>query len=123
MNHNDLPDIERCIGGKLRDCREAHGLTQRQVADILGVSFQQLNNYERGVTRISSGKLLLLSVVLNVPIASFFGFDFEKKSEGFDRHFRYSDEYQIINTFKSIKDPALKKKVAELCALIAKDDD
>lgn len=54
------------IGARLRACREAAGLTQQQLADAIGVTFQQLQKYERGDNRISAPRLLDLCHALSV---------------------------------------------------------
>ena len=63
----------RELGEKLRGFRKTRGLTQEQLAEHLGVSFQQIQLYESGRTRLNTDKLQLLSQALSVPIAAFFG--------------------------------------------------
>ena len=48
------------------------GLTQQQLADLLGVTYQQAHKYERGINRVSAGRLYEVSQVLSVPISFFF---------------------------------------------------
>lgn len=74
-NHDDPKKIElqvnRHVGSELRHHRTEHGLTQQDLARELGVSFQQIQKYERG-GRISSGKLYILAHTLHIPVGAFF---------------------------------------------------
>lgn len=68
-NHNA---IDAYVGQRLRLCRTQRGLTQEQLAGLLGVTFQQVQKYERGSNRISASRLWDLSKALDVPIGYFF---------------------------------------------------
>lgn len=48
------------------------GLSQQQMADMIGVTYQQAHKYERGINRISAGRLYEIAQVLRVPIEYFF---------------------------------------------------
>lgn len=61
------------IGTQLRKARLLRGLTQGDVGDELGVSYQQIQRYEQGTVSISPGKLKTLARIVGVPITYFFG--------------------------------------------------
>ena len=65
-------DIDRHVGGRVRERRIMLGLTQQQLADLIGVTYQQAHKYERGINRISAGRLYEIAQVLSVPIGYFF---------------------------------------------------
>lgn len=67
----------KLIGHNLKVVRKKHYLTQPQAAVKIGVSFQQLQKYERGSNRISAAKLLLYANTLGFPIGYFFRDDLE----------------------------------------------
>ena len=48
------------------------GLTQQQLAEMVGVTYQQAHKYERGINRVSAGRLYQIAEVLNVPITYFY---------------------------------------------------
>lgn len=48
------------------------GLTQQQLADLIGVTYQQAHKYERGINRVSAGRLYEIARVLSVPVSEFF---------------------------------------------------
>ncbi len=60
------------VGARLRLRRTLLGMTQTMLGDRLGVSFQQMQKYEKGTNRISSSRLYYLARVLDVPIEFFF---------------------------------------------------
>jgi len=67
---SDKRDIE--VGRRLRTYRLQRGLSQEKLADQLGVTFQQVQKYEKGTNRISAGRLQRISEVLDIPITEFF---------------------------------------------------
>lgn len=64
--------VDQFVGQKLRMRRKLLDLTQQKVADAVGVTFQQVQKYERGVNRISASRLAEFADALKVPITYFF---------------------------------------------------
>ncbi len=72
---------DRHVGMRIRERRIMLGLSQQQLAVMIGVTYQQAHKYERGLNRISAGRLYDIAQVLNVPISWFFeGMDTEAAS-------------------------------------------
>jgi transcriptional regulator with XRE-family HTH domain len=65
-------DIDRHVGARVRERRIMLGLTQQQLADLIGVTYQQAHKYERGINRVSAGRLYEIASVLSVPVGYFF---------------------------------------------------
>src|SRR6185437_9697247 len=65
-------DIDRHVGARIRERRIMLGLTQQQLADLIGVTYQQAHKYERGINRVSAGRLFEIARVLSVPVSYFF---------------------------------------------------
>jgi transcriptional regulator with XRE-family HTH domain len=65
-------DVDRFVGGRIRERRVMLGLSQQQMADMIGVTYQQAHKYERGINRISAGRLYEIAQVLRVPVSFFF---------------------------------------------------
>lgn len=63
----------REIGAKIRDRRKAVGITQEGLGELLGVSYQQVQKYEKGSNRLSPERLQQVAGALAVPIGFFFG--------------------------------------------------
>ncbi len=60
------------VGGRLRHCRCLAGMTQQQLGDELGITAQQIENYETGVNRISANYMRDIAVAMEVPVSFFF---------------------------------------------------
>ena len=65
-------DIDLHLGKRLRRRRRLLGLTQQQVANAVGIRFQQIQKYECGANRISAARLWELSEALEVPVSYFY---------------------------------------------------
>ncbi len=65
-------DVDRYVGARIRERRIMLGLTQQQLADLIGVTYQQAHKYERGINRVSAGRLFEVAQVLSVPVSYFF---------------------------------------------------
>lgn len=60
------------IGEKLRGFRKRRGVTQEQLAEKIEVTFQQIQQYENGTSRLNTDRLQAIAIALSVPIAAFF---------------------------------------------------
>ena len=65
-------EIDLHVGKRLRRRRRLLGLTQQQLAESIGIRFQQIQKYECGANRVTASRLYELSVSLNVPVGYFF---------------------------------------------------
>jgi transcriptional regulator with XRE-family HTH domain len=70
-HRRDPEDIE--IGRKIRAVRLAKGVSQTTIADGLGLTFQQVQKYEKGANRVSAGRLQKIAGMLDTPITFFYG--------------------------------------------------
>lgn len=72
----DAPDpLDLAIASRLRATRDSRGLTQVQLGDAIGVSFQQVQKYERGVNRVSASTLIKCANALDTSVAALCGED------------------------------------------------
>lgn len=67
---SDTRDIE--VGRRVRTFRLQKGLSQEKLADQLGVTFQQVQKYEKGTNRIAAGRLQRIAEIMGIPITEFF---------------------------------------------------
>jgi len=63
---------DEIIGKNIRLARKTKGISQAELGEALGISFQQIQKYERGANRISASKLHMMSRLLKIPLESFF---------------------------------------------------
>ncbi|MDR0406839.1 MAG: helix-turn-helix domain-containing protein [Holosporales bacterium] len=120
--------IDQYVGSRVRARRSVLGLSQERLGEAVGLTFQQVQKYERGVNRISAGRLLELSHVLNVDISYFFeGFCNKDASNtsslmllGEERE-KYSidplerrETYELIRAYYRIGDPHVRLRFLDL---------
>jgi len=90
------------LGAKLKEFRKTRGLTQEQLAEKTGVSFQQIQLYESGRTRMNTDKLQLVALAISVPVAALFG---EVESP------LSPDEKKLLNAFRALSCPEVRQFV------------
>ena len=71
-NRRKTDGSDRYIGTRVREERVRRGLSQQNLADALGITYQQAHKYERGINRISASRLFQIAQILDVPITEFF---------------------------------------------------
>lgn len=134
-NSADNPDkaLAIHIGKRLRELRLFQDITQTQLGEKLGVTFQQVQKYERGTNNINVSKLLDCAMALNVNINYFFE-EFAKyeKHQGLDRQPRNTsltmgdthstDQlYHIVGILSRIKNPAVMTALLRLAKSLSAD--
>ncbi len=65
-------DVDRHVGARMRERRIMLGLTQQQMAELIGVTYQQAHKYEKGINRIAAGRLYTIAHALGVDVSYFF---------------------------------------------------
>lgn len=104
--------VDAHVGNRLRERRILLGMSQTRLGESLGLSFQQVQKYERGIDRISVGRLVHMSHVLDVPITYFF----DDLSEPGTAHGQaIEDDYRLSgNGAEGAEDPMSKRETLEL---------
>jgi transcriptional regulator with XRE-family HTH domain len=126
--------IDVHVGTRIRLRRTLLGMSQERLGEALGLTFQQVQKYERGVNRVGASRLFDLSRVLDVPISFFFddmpetlattygspssarrslGFAENQESFGDDTMNR-RETLELVRAYYRITDPAVRKRVFEL---------
>src|SRR5690348_14017320 len=72
LGRHGAQDIDRHIGARVRERRIALGMTQQQLAELIGTTYQQNYKYEKGANRVSAGRLHALARALGVEVGYFF---------------------------------------------------
>lgn len=72
MPRTQILQIDQHVGRRIRERRVVLGMTQQQLADEIGVTYQQAHKYEKGINRVSAGRLFEIARVLSVPIGYFY---------------------------------------------------
>ncbi len=122
--------VDVVVGAAIRQRRKSLGMSQEQLGQALGLTFQQIQKYERGSNRISASKLYEAATALGVSIAFFFR-DVRPADTGSDpvgddaavTSFMHSNEgVQLSEAFPKISQPTLRRKLVDLVCSIAGDD-
>lgn len=127
-------DIDIFVGKKLRQRRTMMGLSQEAVAKAVGITFQQVQKYEKGVNAMNSHRLVEFSRFMNVPVAYFFdgleesgaatpAVGFAEASETFDHGSPVSDResLEMMKAFKRIGEQGVRKRLSDLVRAIAEN--
>ncbi len=72
MTKRDPNFVDAHVGNRVRLRRQLIGMSQEKLGELLGITFQQVQKYEKGSNRVSASRLHMMSKVLNVPIQFFF---------------------------------------------------
>ena len=114
-------EIDQHIGQRVRERRIVLGLSQTVLADGLGITFQQLQKYEKGSNRIAAGRLYGCAQLLEVPPAFFFEGLEGPDSETPDGT-RSDEALKLARAYYSIDDPAQRQHVRKLVQALARSD-
>ncbi|MDR3474400.1 MAG: helix-turn-helix transcriptional regulator [Devosia sp.] len=125
--------IDVHVGSRIRLRRTLLGMSQERLGEALGLTFQQVQKYERGVNRVGASRLFDLSRVLDVPISFFFddlpdsvantfGGQPGRRSSGLtetgdgfgDDTLNRRETLELVRAYYRITDPALRKRVFDL---------
>jgi transcriptional regulator with XRE-family HTH domain len=113
--------IDRKIGQRVRTRRLEIGMSQERLAELLGVTFQQVQKYEKGVNRIAASRLYDIAASLDMPAARFFenlsggrvGVA-EDRQEFVEDVMATPEGAQLMSLFSSIKSLKVRRRVVEL---------
>src|SRR5579871_6767012 len=67
-----IEPVDKLVGQNIRIFRTAKGISQTELGNSVGVTFQQIQKYEKGANRVGSSRLAKIGAVLKVPISAFF---------------------------------------------------
>ncbi|MBY0567478.1 MAG: helix-turn-helix domain-containing protein [Hyphomonadaceae bacterium] len=121
--------IDKKIGQRVRTRRLEIGMSQERLAELLGVTFQQVQKYEKGVNRIAASRLHDIALSMDMPIAKFFEGLGGRASAGVAESSKdYIDDAlatpegaQLMSLFASIKSKKVRRQVLELVKALTEE--
>ena len=121
----DPVDVE--VGHRIRIERLSRGLSQTALANQLGVTFQQVQKYEKGVNRVGAGRLTRIAEVLGVPVSTFFSgkemleSDPTKESGNASplQLLTVSGAFRLLRAYAEIEDANLRRSIVDLVEQIS----
>lgn len=126
--------VDKHVGSRVRMRRMLVGMSQEKLGEALGVTFQQIQKYEKGTNRIGASRLHQMSASLGVPIAFFYegapeldpaagGFA-EGAAPAYVADFMTTSEgVQLMKAFVQIKDSRVRRRLVDLAAALAGGND
>src|ERR1700730_11133632 len=127
---------DKHVGSRVRMRRMMLGMSQEKLGDALGLTFQQVQKYEKGTNRIGASRLQQISHILQVPVAFFFegapqlpgtpgsGEMAEAPSPAYVADFlATSDGLSLTKAFMRIPDAKLRRRIVDLVQQIAGEDE
>jgi transcriptional regulator with XRE-family HTH domain len=121
--------IDVHVGRRLRQQRSYLGLSQEKLAQAVGLTFQQVQKYERGANRIAASRLYQFSKALSVPITYFY--------EGLENNLGFAEDNQmyrahpvdnaetreLLRAYHRIRNVKMRKKLLDMAKLLADQED
>jgi transcriptional regulator with XRE-family HTH domain len=121
--------IDAQVGNRVRLRRMLVGMSQEKLGEMLGLTFQQVQKYEKGVNRIGAGRLYQVAGILGVPVSYFYEDVTDRQSE--QPHAREhasppvmeflssGEGLQLALAFMRIKEPKVRKRMIDLVKTLA----
>ncbi len=111
-NRKEARVIDAHVGQRIRGRRTELGMSQTQVADALGVTFQQVQKYERGANLVGASRLYDLSNILDRPVEYFFeGLTPTPKSEAEGTNLRSPETVELVNAYYKVDNPHVRRQI------------
>jgi transcriptional regulator with XRE-family HTH domain len=125
----ETDQVDKFVGERIRLYRSMVGVSQQKLAEKLGVTFQQLQKYERGENRIGAGRLMVVATTLGIPITFLLDEQaFTQLQGGAHETIRNvtettRDAYSIGRAFSQITDPEIRRSIATLVHSLAQQSE
>lgn len=123
--------IDVHVGSRIRLRRNMLGISQEKLGESLGITFQQIQKYEKGTNRVGASRLQAIASTLNAPISFFFdgapgqtetGTGLAEESATYVADFLTSSEgIQLNRAFVKIADPKVRRRVIDLVKALSAD--
>lgn len=134
-NERSSTAIDAYVGRRLKQRREELGLSQEKLAEFLGISFQQVQKYERGFNRVGASRLFQIGEALSVPTAFFFDGIEPQNRNTLNEEKDNTDPLsvaallsapgamELLAEYAKVSSSAQRKKIVELVRLLANEND
>lgn len=124
--------IDIHVGGRIRLRRNMQGMSQERLGEQLGITFQQIQKYEKGTNRVGASRLQEISSILQVPVAYFFedapggsptsGFAEDNQTDYVVDFLSSSEGLSLNRAFARIQDPKVRRRIIDLVRSLADEE-
>jgi transcriptional regulator with XRE-family HTH domain len=122
--------VDKHVGSRVRMRRVLIGMSQEKLGEALGITFQQIQKYEKGTNRIGASRMQQIATVMSVPVSYFFedapGADGKQSGFGESHGSDYVVDFlttteglQLNKSFVKISDPKVRRKIVDLVSALA----
>lgn len=117
--------IDRHIGLRIRMRRIMIGMSQEKLGEQLGITFQQIQKYEKGTNRVGSGRLHEIGRALGVPVSFFFeeqegnGSSDQRRTSTLEELMSQKESRQLLQAFSAISDPNVRRALVSMARALA----
>ena len=117
--------VDKLIGTRIRLQRTAIGMSQEKLGDILGITFQQIQKYEKGTNRVGAARLQAIADALGVPVSFFFeqrssvGDTPEGAPYGIQDLLTSKEGIELARAFLKIENPAMRRALVDMARAAA----
>jgi len=125
--------VDAHVGHRVRLRRMLMGMSQERLGELLGLTFQQVQKYEKGVNRIGAGRLFEIAGILGVPIGFFYedaegsqalaGFSEDDKSPPVMEFFASGEGLQLALAYMNIKDARVRRRILDLVRELSEEQE
>jgi transcriptional regulator with XRE-family HTH domain len=123
-------DVDRLVGSRVRMRRMMVGMSQEKLGDGCGITFQQIQKYEKGTNRIGASRLHQIARILEVPVEFFYegalsdqGSDEpvvgDRNARSMTEFLATSEGLELVKAFTAIKDQRVRRRIVDLARAVA----
>jgi transcriptional regulator with XRE-family HTH domain len=125
--------IDTHVGSRIRLRRNMMGMSQEKLGESLGITFQQIQKYEKGTNRVGASRLQAIASILGVPVAFFFedapgqeavggrGFAEDDAGDSIIGFCVSPEGIQLVRAFVRIADPKVRRRIIDLVKTLSDD--
>ena len=126
--------IDIHVGSRIRLRRNMLGMSQEKLGESLGITFQQIQKYEKGTNRVGASRLQAIASILSVPVSFFFedapghegagqqGFAEDSQTAYVVDFMNSAEGLQLNRAFVRIDDPKVRRKIVDLVKALASEE-
>jgi transcriptional regulator with XRE-family HTH domain len=119
-----VPDpIDVHVGGQIRTRRLLLGMNQEELAQSLGLTFQQVQKYESGANRVSASRLWEIAAILRMPIGAFFPADQGQDRDQPSEHLQRPESIELIRFYYAIPDTRIRRQFFDMVKTVSASPD
>ena len=111
--------VDRLVGARMRLRRQSLGMSQTELGEKIGVTFQQIQKYELGANRVGASRLASVAAALGVPVTFFFeelkpAVEAPGEEDAVAKALQDRSTVELIKAFSAVSDPLLRRRIVEL---------